>query len=67
MRRTKIERCGPSISHDEALVTELRGDPEFAAEYLAAAREDLDDPGVFRIAKERCERAGWTIDRAENS
>ena len=40
----------PSISHDEAVVRELRKDPEFAAEYLKAALEDADDPGVLLIA-----------------
>jgi probable addiction module antidote protein len=39
-----------SISHDEAVVRELRKDPEFAAEYLKAALEDADDPGVLLIA-----------------
>ncbi len=38
-----------SISHDEAIVKELRADPEFAAEYLKAALED-DEPRVLLIA-----------------
>ncbi|MGO9649524.1 conserved hypothetical protein [Candidatus Sulfotelmatobacter kueseliae] len=40
----------PSISHDEAVIRELRDDPEFAAEYLRAALEDDDEPGVLLIA-----------------
>jgi probable addiction module antidote protein len=40
----------PSISHDDAIVRELRDDPEFAAEYLKAAIEDADEPRVLLIA-----------------
>ena len=40
----------PSISHDEALVRELRANPEFAEEYLKAALEDAEDPKVLLIA-----------------
>ncbi len=39
-----------SVSHDEALVRELRADPAFAAEYLKAAMEDTDEPAVLLIA-----------------
>jgi len=39
-----------SISHEEAVIRELRKNPEFAAEYLKAALEDADDPGVLLIA-----------------
>ena len=39
-----------SISHEEAVVRELRDDPEFAAEYLKAALEEADDPRVLLIA-----------------
>ncbi len=39
-----------SVSHDEAVVRELRRDPELAAEYLKAALEDADHPGVLLIA-----------------
>jgi probable addiction module antidote protein len=39
-----------SISHAEAIVEELRRDPEFAAEYLKAALEDEDEPQVLLIA-----------------
>jgi probable addiction module antidote protein len=40
----------PSISHDKAIVRELREDPEFAAEYLKAALEDSDEPRVLLVA-----------------
>ena len=43
----------PSISHDEALVRELRDNPEFAAEYLRSALEDKDEPRVLLIALRR--------------
>lgn len=39
-----------SISHDEAIVRELRANPEYAAEYLKAAIEESDEPQVLLIA-----------------
>lgn len=39
-----------SISHDKAMIRELRDDPEFAAAYLKAAIEDTDEPRVLLIA-----------------
>lgn len=39
-----------SISHDEAIVRELRENSEFAVEYLKAALEDSDEPAVLLIA-----------------
>jgi probable addiction module antidote protein len=39
-----------SISHDDAIVEELRQSPKFAAEYLKAALEDQDEPRVLLIA-----------------
>ena len=39
-----------SISHDEAIIKELREDPDFAAEYLKAAMEDDEEPKVLLIA-----------------
>lgn len=39
-----------SVSHDEALVRELRADPAFAAQYLQAAMEDADEPAVLLLA-----------------
>jgi len=38
-----------SISHDAAIVAELRRDPEFAAEYLRSALEDTDEPKVLLV------------------
>ena len=40
----------PSISHDDAIVRELRKDCDFAVEYLKAAMEDEDEPRVLLIA-----------------
>ena len=40
----------PSISHDHAIVRELRKDCDFAVEYLKAAMEDEDEPRVLLIA-----------------
>ena len=37
-----------SISHDEAMIRELKKEPKFAAEYLRAALEE-DDPRVLLI------------------
>ena len=39
-----------SISNDDAIIQELRDDPEFAAEYLKAAIEDSDEPAVLLLA-----------------
>ena len=47
-----------SISHDEAIVKELRADPEFAAVYLKAAIEEAEDePRVLLIALRRIAEA----------
>ena len=46
-----------SISHGEAMVRELRENPEFAAEYLRAALEDDDEPSVLLIALRRIAEA----------
>lgn len=46
-----------SISHDEAVIRELRKNPEFAAEYLRAALEENDQPGVLLIALRRIAEA----------
>jgi probable addiction module antidote protein len=42
-----------SISHDEALVRELRENPEFAQEYLKAALDDASEPKAMLIALRR--------------
>ena|ERR687887_2458101 len=46
-----------SISHDEALVGELRESPDFAAEYLRAALKDEDEPRVLLVALRRVAEA----------
>ena len=46
----KTHKDTASVSHDEALIQELRENPEFAAEYLKAAIEDEDEPKVLLIA-----------------
>jgi probable addiction module antidote protein len=51
-----MKRKGSS-SHDEAVVAELRESPEFAAEYLRAALEDDDEPGVLLVALRRVAEA----------
>jgi probable addiction module antidote protein len=45
-----------SISHDEAVIRELR-DSSFAAEYLRAALEDDDEPSVLLVALRRVAEA----------
>ena len=47
----------PYISHDEALIQELRDDPEFAAEYLKASLEDTEEPQVLLVALRRLAEA----------
>jgi probable addiction module antidote protein len=46
-----------SISHDQAVVAELRANPEFAAEYLRAALQEDDEPGVLLVALRRVAEA----------
>ncbi len=46
-----------SVPHEDAIVRELRGNPEFAAEYLRAALEDEDEPRVLLIALRRIAEA----------
>ena len=46
-----------SISHDEAMIRQLRQDPDFAAEYLRAALEDEDEPRVLLLALRRIAEA----------
>lgn len=52
MKRTKA-----SISHDEAMIRQLREEPDFAAEYLRAALEDDDEPRVLLVALRRVAEA----------
>ena len=46
-----------SISHESAMIRELRDDPEFAAEYLKAAMEETDEPKVLLIAPRQIAQA----------
>ena len=46
-----------SISHDEALIRELRENPRFAVEYLKAALEDDSEPSVLLLALRRVVQA----------
>ncbi len=46
-----------SASHDEAVIRQLRDDAEFAVEYLKAALEDDDEPGVLLLALRRIAEA----------
>jgi probable addiction module antidote protein len=39
-----------SMSHDEAIVRELRENPKFAEESLKAALEDADEPKALLVA-----------------
>jgi probable addiction module antidote protein len=52
-----MKRKKASISHDEAMVRQLREDPDFAAEYLRAALEDEDEPRVLLVALRRIAEA----------
>jgi probable addiction module antidote protein len=46
-----------STSHDEAMVRELRENPDFAAEYLRAALQDAEEPRVLLVALRRVAEA----------
>ena len=46
-----------SISHDEAVIRELRDNPRFAVEYLKAALEEDSEPRVLLIALRRVVQA----------
>jgi probable addiction module antidote protein len=46
-----------TVSHDEAMIRELKANPKFAAEYLRAALEEVDDPRVLLIALRRVAEA----------
>jgi len=62
-RRKKdlMKKHKPHISHDEAIVKELRQSPKFAAEYLKAALEDQDEPRVLLIAMRHIAEASGGI------
>jgi probable addiction module antidote protein len=46
-----------STSHDEAMVRELRENPDFAAEYVRAALEHAEEPRVLLVALRRVAEA----------
>ncbi|TWT44961.1 hypothetical protein RAS1_13810 [Phycisphaerae bacterium RAS1] len=46
-----------SILHEDAIVKELRDDPDYAAEYLKAAMEDSEEPKVLLIALRQLAKA----------
>jgi probable addiction module antidote protein len=46
-----------SVSHDEAVIRELRRNRKFAAEYLKAAIEEADQPKVLLLALRRIAEA----------
>jgi len=54
-----------SVSHDEALVRELRADSVFAAEYLQAAMEDIEEPAVLLLALRHVSEAYGMADVAK--
>ncbi len=54
-----------SVSHDDALVRELRADPAYAAEYLQAAMEDTEEPAVLLIALRHVSEAYGMADVAK--
>jgi len=56
MHRSTMRRKA-SVSHDEATIREVRDHPEFAAEYLRAALQEDDEPGVLLIALRRIAEA----------
>lgn len=41
----KPKQPAASMSHDEAMIALLRDDPDFAAEYLQAAIEEVEEEG----------------------
>ena len=52
-----MKRKKTSFSHEDAIVRELRKNPEFAAEYLRAALEEEEEPRVLLIALRRIAEA----------
>jgi probable addiction module antidote protein len=56
-----------SISHNGAVVRELRDNPDFAAEYLRAALEDDEEPRVLLIALRRIAEARGGIAKVAKS
>lgn len=59
-------RWRASISHDKAMIRELREDPELAAEYLKAALQE-DEPGVLLVALRRVAEARGGVAKVAKS
>lgn len=58
MNTTRRRKDNASVSHHDAVVSELRANPEFAAEYIKAVMEDnFDEPAALRIAFRRLAQA----------
>ena len=55
-----------SISHNEAIVRELKENPEFAEEYLKAALEDCDEPKVLLVAWGIWQKPGAASPKSQN-
>src|SRR5437870_9816760 len=53
----QIMKSKASISHDAAVIRELRDNPEFAVEYLRAALEEAEHPEILLIALRRVAEA----------
>lgn len=56
-----------SVSHDKAMLQELREDPELAAEYLKAALEEATEPGLLLVALRRVAEARGGLARVARS
>lgn len=56
-----------SISHEDAIIRELREDPEYALEYLRAAIEDGDEPRVLLVALRQLAKAHGISDVAKRA
>lgn len=52
-----MKKSKASIPHDEAVIRELRDNPEFAVEYLKAALEEADKPEALLVALRRVAEA----------
>nr|WP_234812674.1 hypothetical protein [Pectobacterium carotovorum] len=64
---TKFEKA---ISHDDAMVAELRENPEYAEMYLQTALEDIYEEGgiaVFLAALRRVVEARGGVDKVAQS
>jgi len=58
----KIHRKKASVSHDDVVISQLRKNPELAAEYLRAILEEDDSPEVLlRALRQVAEAQGMAI------